>query len=96
MLLLVTYDVAVDGVAGAARLRRVAKVCRNWGQRVQNSVFECHVDNAQKLLLISSLEAVIDRSRDSLRFYNLGDHYQNRIEHVGAKPAYDPEDYLEV
>lgn len=91
MLVLVTYDVNTETPQGRRRLRRVAKVCVNVGQRVQFSVFECLVDAAQWVAFRQRLMAEIDPEQDSLRFYFLGSHWKNRVEHVGAKPAYDPE-----
>lgn len=96
MLVLITYDVNTEDAAGRKRLRHVAKLCVNYGQRVQNSVFECLVDPSQcRLLQVKLLEA-IDSEKDSLRFYYLGDRYQSRIEHFGAKPTYEPEGLLLV
>ncbi len=89
MMVLVTYDVATSGPGGAGRLRRVSKVCRDHGQRVQFSVFEIEVDPAQWATLKSKLESIIDPSTDSLRFYHLGANWQRRVDHVGAKPAVD-------
>jgi len=89
MLILVTYDVSVGKGDGAKRLRQVAKACRDFGQRVQYSVFEIEVDPAQWTLLKARLESVIDQRHDSLRYYYLGANWQRRIEHVGAKPATD-------
>lgn len=89
MLVLVTYDVSVTEPGGARRLRRVAKACRDFGQRVQYSVFEIEVDPAQWTLLKVRLEGIIDRAHDSLRYYYLGANWHKRIEHVGAKPAVD-------
>ena len=96
MLLLITYDVDTTTAAGRKRLRSVAKVCVNYGQRVQNSVFECAADAAQAKMIKAKLLALIDEEQDSLRFYNLGDRYQNRIEHFGAKGSYDPEGLLMI
>ena len=96
MLILITYDVNTEDAAGRKRLRHVAKLCVNYGQRVQNSVFECLVDPSQcRLLQVKLLEA-IDSEKDSLRFYYLGDRYQSRIEHFGAKSTYEPEGLLLV
>lgn len=89
MLMLVTYDVNTVSAGGARRLRRVAKACQDFGQRVQYSVFEIEVDPAQWALLKSRLEAIIDQKVDSLRYYYLGANWRRRIEHVGAKPAVD-------
>lgn len=91
MFVLVAYDVRTDSAEGRRRLRRVAQACEDWGQRVQNSVFECVVDPAQFVTLKSRLLHEIDPEEDSLRFYFLGSNWARRIEHVGAKPAYDPE-----
>ena len=91
MMVLVAYDGETETKAGQKRLRRVAKTCQNFGQRVQFSVFECLVDPAQWVALRSKLVAEIDPTKDSLRFYFLGAHWQKRVEHVGAKPAYNPE-----
>lgn len=89
MLVIVTYDVNTTEAGGAARLRRVAKACRDFGQRVQYSVFEIEVDTAQWTVLKARLESVIKPEFDSLRYYYLGSNWQRRIEHVGAKPAAD-------
>ncbi len=96
MLVLVTYDVRTDTAEGRTRLRRVAKVCENYGQRVQNSVFECLIDPAQLASLRHRLLQAIDADEDSLRFYFLGSNWKKRVEHVGAKVAYDPEGPLIV
>ena len=84
MLVLITYDVNRETAAGRARLRKVAKQCVNYGRRVQNSVFECILDNAQCIMLKSILTDIIDAEVDSLRFYYLGNKYQTKIEHVGV------------
>ena len=89
MMVLVTYDVNTSDTTGAARLRRVAKACRDFGQRVQYSVFEVEVDPAQWTRLKARLEGLIKPDRDSLRFYYLGANWQRRVEHVGARPATD-------
>ena len=89
MLVLVTYDVAVQTEGGAKRLRRVAGACQDWGQRVQYSVFEIEVDPARWVALKARLEGMIDPSVDSLRYYHLGANWTRRVEHVGAKPARD-------
>lgn len=91
MLVLITYDIRTETAADRARLRRVARECVNYGQRVQCSVFECSLDAAQLLQMQHRLETLIDPEKDSLRFYNLGNHYQSRIVHIGAKETYDPE-----
>ena len=94
MLVLITYDVNTTDADGRRRLRMVAKKCVAYGQRVQNSVFECLVDAAQYRLLQADLKAIIDPDKDSLRFYSLGNQYQSKIEHYGAKQTYAPEDTL--
>lgn len=91
MMVLITYDVNTETTAARKRLRHVAKLCENRGQRVQNSVFECLVDPAQWVELRNKLTDTIDPKLDSLRFYFLGSNWKRRVEHVGAKPAYDPE-----
>lgn len=94
MLILVTYDVNTETAAGRKRLRKVAKQCVNYGQRVQNSVFECQVDSVKFRQMKAVLEDLIDKEKDSLRFYNLGDKYQNKVEHIGANPGFDVTDIL--
>lgn len=89
MLVLVTYDVRTSEGNGAARLRAVAKACRDYGQRVQFSVFEIEVDPAQWTKLKARLESIIRPEIDSLRYYYLGANWHKRVEHVGAKPASD-------
>ena len=91
MMVLITYDVNITSDGGARRLRRIAKVCENFGQRVQNSVFECLVDPAQWADLRHKLESEIDVERDSLRYYFLGANWKKRVEHIGAHETYDPE-----
>lgn len=95
-MVLVSYDVATSDDGGPRRLRRVAKICKNYGQRVQYSVFECLVDPAQWTLLRKKLEDQIDPSKDSLRYYFLGANWQKRVEHTGAKPTFDQEGPLIV
>lgn len=90
-MVLVTYDVNTASEGGSRRLRRVAKICQNYGQRVQNSVFECLVDPAQWTNLRNQLMDIYDPEKDSLRFYFLGANWKNRVEHQGAKESYDPE-----
>jgi CRISPR-associated protein Cas2 len=94
MMVLITYDVSTTSEAGKRRLRLVAKQCQNYGQRVQNSVFECLVDAAQMKLLKHRLLSLIDVEQDSLRFYYLGNEWRNRVEHVGAKVSIDLEGTL--
>jgi len=91
MMVLVAYDVETESKGGQRRLRRVARACQDFGQRVQFSVFECNVDPAQWVTLRSRLVEEIDPAKDSLRFYFLGSNWRRRVEHVGAKPTYDPE-----
>jgi len=91
MMVLITYDVNTMNGPGRRRLRRVAKACENYGQRVQNSVFECMLEPAQWTALRKRLVDEIDEEVDSLRFYFLGKNWRTKIEHAGAKPAYDPE-----
>jgi len=90
-LVLITYDVNTETPAGKARLRKVAKQCVNYGQRVQNSVFECIMDAAKTREVKEILIKIIDKEKDSLRFYYLGNNYKNKVEHVGAKESYDAE-----
>ena len=89
MLVLVTYDVSTTTAAGRRRLRKVARACRDVGQRVQLSVFECDLEPAAWVVLRAQLLALIDPSTDSLRFYRLGANWKGKVEHVGAKPALD-------
>lgn len=96
MMVLVTYDVSTETAEGRRRLRHVAKACEKKGQRVQNSVFECLVDPTQWLELRLILEDIINPEEDSLRYYFLGSNWKRRVEHVGAKPTYDPEGPLIV
>lgn len=90
MLMLVSYDVNTVNAAGRRRLRRIAKVCEGWGIRVQNSVFECTVDWSQWLALKAQLEEICEPTVDSLRYYNLGNNYKEKVVHYGAKPTVDP------
>jgi CRISPR-associated protein Cas2 len=96
MLVVVAYDVSTETEEGRRRLRRVAKVCEDCGQRVQNSVFECLVDAAKWTEVRAGLVREIRESEDSLRFYFLGDRWKQRVEHVGAKPSYDPQGPLVI
>ena len=91
MMVLVTYDVHTENKKGKRRLRRVARVCQNYGQRVQWSVFECIVDPAQWTALRGKLEREIDLNEDSLRFYFLGSNWRGHVEHVGVRSSYDPQ-----
>jgi CRISPR-associated protein Cas2 len=96
MLMLIAYDVSTEDGEGRRRLRRVARACLDYGQRVQNSVFECEVDPAQWTKLRSRLIAEIDPASDSLRFYRLGARGRARVEHVGAKPVVELEGPLVI
>lgn len=91
MHILITYDVQTADKAGQKRLRHVAKACENWGQRVQNSVFECKLDPAQYSTLKAQLTELIDPATDSLRFYLLGKEWHRRVEHVGINRSHDPD-----
>ena len=91
MLVIVSYDVSTVSPEGRRRLRKVAKSCQNFGQRVQNSVFECLIDPAQWVELKSRLMDIIEPTEDSLRFYFLGANWRRRVEHIGSKPTFDPE-----
>ena len=94
MMVLITYDVNTETPAGKKRLNKVAKKCLDYGQRVQNSVFECILDMAKFRILQSELEKLIDLDRDSLRFYFLGEEWKSRVVHVGAKKSIDLEGTL--
>ena len=96
MLVLITYDVSTQDAAGKARLRKVAKECVNYGQRVQNSVFECILDASQLLLLKNRLGSLINEKEDSLRFYYLGNNYRTKVEHFGSKTTYEAEGILMI
>jgi CRISPR-associated protein Cas2 len=96
MMVLVSYDVMVTSPGGQRRLRKIAKACTNYGQRVQHSVFECVLDPAQWAKLRNILEKIIDEKKDSLRYYHLGSNYKRRVEHIGAKPSYDVDEPLIV
>ena len=94
MLVLITYDVNTEDAAGRKRLRQIAKKCVDYGQRVQNSVFECQMDTTKCRQVKNILENIIDKNTDSLRFYYLGDRYKNKVEHIGVKPGFDVTDTL--
>lgn len=96
MMVLITYDVNTETAAGKKRLRQVARQCVNYGQRVQNSVFECVLDAAKFREIQYRLEKTIDKDVDSLRFYCLGSNYKEKITHIGAKPSFDVEGVLLV
>ena len=92
MLVLITYDVNTQDAQGSKRLRKVAKVCVNYGQRVQNSVFECLLSPSELCIVKNQLVNIMNDQKDSLRIYNLGNNYKTRIEHYGAKQTYSPEE----
>jgi len=94
MMILVTYDVNTTTAEGCSRLRRVARICCNYGQRVQNSVFECRVTPAQAVQLEKLLESEINKNIDSIRLYELGANYSSKIKHIGAKTTIDLDDTL--
>ncbi len=94
MMVLVTYDVNTETVSGQKRLRQVARACQNYGQRVQNSVFECVIDPARLKQLQDTLAQLMDAEKDSIRYYYLGDDWRNRVKHVGAKASLDLEGTL--
>ena len=95
-MVLISYDVSTSDEKGRKRLRKVAKECQNHAQRVQNSVFEADLDYSAFLKLKSKLISIIDEEKDSLRFYYLGNNWERRIEHIGAKSTYDPEGVIIV
>lgn len=94
--MLITYDVSTEDTSGKTRLRKISKQCVNYGQRVQNSVFECLLDAAQLKALQAKLLKIMDKERDSLRFYYLGNRYETKIEHFGCGNSYAPEDVLMI
>lgn len=94
MLVLITYDVNRESAAGRKRLRQVAKTCVDYGQRVQNSVFECSLSSSELCVVENKLIKIIDEETDSLRFYNLGNNFDNKIKHYGNKKAYHPDDTM--
>ena len=96
MLVLITYDVNTETASGKKRLRKVAKECQNYGQRVQNSVFEADLDYSAFLKLKNNLLDIVDEEKDSLRFYYLGNNWQRKVEHIGAKSTYNPEGVIIV
>ncbi|NCC08877.1 MAG: CRISPR-associated endonuclease Cas2 [Clostridia bacterium] len=91
MMVIISYDVSTQTADGRRRLRKVAKVCQNYGQRVQNSIFEANLDYGTFLKVKEQLTQIVDEEKDSLRFYYLGNNWHGKIEHIGAKPSYDPE-----
>ena len=96
MLILITYDVNTESKEGQRRLRKVAKACVNHGQRVQNSVFECLLQEDQYVLFKHELEKLIDKNADSIRFYRLGNHYKTGVEHLGKQPEFLQDDILVI
>jgi CRISPR-associated protein Cas2 len=96
MMVLITYDVNTETEEGKKRLRKVAKQCQNYGQRVQNSVFECVLDPGMFKQLQNKLEKIIDIEKDSIRYYYMGDEWRKRVEHIGAKASLDIEGTLIV
>ena len=96
MLILITYDVNTESKEGKRRLRKVAKACVNHGQRVQNSVFECLLQEDQYVLFKHELEKLIDKNADSIRFYRLGNHYKSKVEHLGKQPEFLQDDILVI
>lgn len=85
MLILITYDVCTEDSSGKKRLRKVAKECVNYGTRVQNSVFECVVNASQFLIVKNKLLKIMDKDKDSIRFYHLGNNYKSKVEHYGVE-----------
>ena len=94
MMVIVSYDVSTIDKEGKKRLRKIAKECVNYGQRVQNSVFEIDVDYGTFLKVQDKLIKLMNKEKDSLRFYYLGNNWKKKVEHIGAKPTYDPEGTL--
>ena len=94
MFVVIAYDVNTESAEGKKRLRKVSKECQNYGQRVQNSLFEFSIDYGTLLKLKNKLEKIIDKNKDSLRYYNLGNKWDGKVEHIGAKPGYNPEEVI--
>ena len=94
MFVLITYDINTETAEGRKRLRYIAKICQNHGQRVQNSVFECIVDPVQFLGLKNQVNEIINKKTDSVRYYKLGSTWSHKVEHIGAKQSYDPAGFL--
>lgn len=94
MFVIIAYDVNTISPTGAKRLRHMAKACVNYGQRVQNSVFEMNIEYGTFLKLKDQLVGIMDENTDSLRFYYLGNNWKNKVEHIGAKASYDTEGVL--
>lgn len=95
-MVLITYDIDTTDAAGRKRLRRIAKTCINYGQRVQASVFECDADAATLVALKAKLFEIMNAEKDSIRFYHLGNNWHGKVEHYGTKPSYDPEGFLSL
>ena len=89
MFVLITYDVNTSSMGGEKRLRKVAKICQDYGHRVQNSVFECYIPEDKLIFLRQMLETIIDKGQDSIRFYYLGNNYLHRVDHIGKQTAID-------
>lgn len=96
MYIVITYDINVTSTEGQRRLRKVAQVCTNYGQRVQNSVFECKVNEGELLIIKKSLLKIIDKTTDSVRIYRLGEHYNKKVIHIGVKESYSFDEALIV
>ena len=94
MMVVITYDVSASSPNGAKRLRHISKQCINYGQRVQNSVFECVIDNATFIMLRKKLFDIMNKDEDSIRFYILGNNWEVKVEHYGIKESYNPEDVM--
>jgi len=94
MMYLIVYDIKTSSEKGSRRLRRIAKECCNYGQRVQNSVFECKLDGAEFVMLKSKLLGIMNSEEDSLRFYHLGASLASKVESYGVKQSYDPDGTL--
>jgi len=91
MMVLITYDVNTETIEGKRRLRKVSKICQNYGQRVQHSVFECVLDATQARIVQAKLEKIIDKQKDSIRYYFLGDNWKYKVEHIGVNHSFDIE-----
>jgi len=96
MFVLVSYDVTTKDADGKKRLRKIAKICQNYGQRVQNSVFECYLDYSQFLIVRAQLLTIMNTDEDSIRFYLLGNNPEKKVEHYGIKPSYSADDVFFV
>ncbi len=96
MMVIITYDISTESNGGVKRLRQISKMCQNYGQRVQNSVFECLIDYGTFIKLKNDLEKVMNKEVDSIRYYQLGNKWECKVEHVGAKAGYDPTGLLMI